>query len=341
MKHSRKALLASAAMLTSTLVALQPVMAAQTFKLMHFFPEQLLTSKTDQAFADEVAQKTNNEIKIEIFWAGALGKPTEVLDLVGGGAVQMGATLPNYFPAQLPFSSLGAVPLGYYADGNEALAVEREIIDNDPAARAELERAGLVPLIVHGLTPYHLICNKPVATVADLDGIKIRTFGAYAPEAIKAFGATAVNLQPAEIYEALQRGTVDCVMYNYDFAASSKLQEVAKFWSTVSFGSFSGYQVYINKDLLASLPADQQQALIDAGRAAEQAELEKIKTAEQAAIDAAKAAGVIFVEFTEQDAFDAKLPDTLEVWAQQTVANGVPQADVDRVVALIRAKVGK
>jgi TRAP-type C4-dicarboxylate transport system substrate-binding protein len=321
--------------------AAQPASAGQTLKLMHFFPASQLTSQTDSAYAAEVAKKTNGNLKITIFWAGALGKAAEVLDLVGGGAVAMGATLPNYFPAQLPFSSLGAVPLGYFSNAKTALSIERTIVDHDAAAIAELKKANLVPLLIHGLFPYHLICTKPIARVADLAGTKIRTFGAYAPSAIKAFGAVPVNLQPAEIYEGLQHGTVECVMDNYDFAASSKLYEVAKFWSTISFGSFAGYQVYINRKVYEGLPKDQAKVLRDAGLAAEQAELAKLKQAEDDAIAKAKKAGVKFVAFEEQAAFDKKLPDTLDAWAKQTVAAGVPKADVDRVVKLIHAKTGK
>lgn len=319
----------------------QQAASARTLKLMHFFPASQPTSRTDSAFAAAVARKTDGKLKIKIFWDGALGKASEVLDLVGSGAVAMGATVPNYFPAQLPFSSLGAVPLGYFPDAKTALKVERAIIDTDPAAKAELKKANLVPLLIHGLSPYHLICTKPIAKIADLKGTKIRTFGAYAPEAIKAFGAVPINLQPSEIYEGLQHGTVDCVMYNYEFAASSKLYEVAKFWSTINFGSFSGYQIYINRSLFDGLPNEQAKVLRNIGIEFEQAEVAKLKRAERAAISKAKKAGVTFVAFKQQSAFAAKLPDTLRAWAKQTVAAGVPKAEVDRAVTMIRGMTGR
>lgn len=315
--------------------------AGQTLRLMHFFPETLMTSQTDAAFAADVEKRTNGDIKIKIFWAGALGKPTEVLQLVGSGGVQMGATVPIYFPAELPFSSLGAVPLGYFKDARTALTVERHVIDDDPAGKAEMKKANLVPLLVHGLAPYHLICTKPIETVKDLEGTKIRTFGAYAPEAIKAFGAVPVNLQPGDIYQGMQHGVVDCAMYSYDLAASSKFQEVAKYWSSISFGAFAGYQIYINRQLLEAMKPEDAKAIREAGLAAEQAEIPRVAAAEEAAIEKAKAAGVTFVTFKDQAAFEEKLPDTLDTWASQTVKAGAPQADVDRVVAEVRKLAGK
>ena len=326
----------AAALLPITLAT--PV-SAESLKLMHFFPDTLQSTKTDAAFADEVEQATDGRIDIKIFWSGQLGKATEVLDLVGTGAVEMGATLPNYFPADLPFSSLGAVPLGYFGDTETALNVERAVIA-DPATQAELDKVNLVPVLIHGLPTYHLICTKPVATVADLDGLKVRTFGAFAPAALSELGAVPVNLQPSEVYEGLQRGTVDCVMYSYEFAASNRLHEVAKDWSTIPFGSFAGYQLYINRDVLDEIDPADREALLSIGRDMEQAEVAKVRTAEAEAIKTAEAAGVTFTDFTEIEQLYDRMSDTLDAWARQTKEKGAKAEDVDRIVALVRAEAG-
>lgn len=314
---------------------------AEDIRFAHFFPATTPTAKTDAEFARLVEERTNGAVKTQFFWAGAMGKATEILGLVGSGSVEMGATLPNYFPAELPFASLGAVPLTYFPDPETALTVEHAVTNGDPAGQAELRTANVESLLVHALRPYHLECTKPIEKITDLDGTKIRTFGAFAPGALQSFGAIPVNLQPAEIYEGLQRGVVDCVMYNYDFAAASKLQEVAKYWTDISFGSFAGYHIFANRDFMAGLPAETADTIRRTAKEVEAAELGKLVEAENAAIDTAKAAGVTFVRFTEQAEFQKQLPDTLDAWAKQMIDKGVKADDVERLAAQVRSMSGR
>ena len=311
---------------------------AKPVRVAHFFAQESVIAKTDQGFADDVQDKT--ELDLEIFWAGAMGGGKEILSLVSGGAVQMGATVPSYFPSELPVASVGSSPLFYFQTPQQALEATRAIVSDDPAGIAEMERLGIEPLVIHTAAPYRLICNKPVETVEDMDGLKIRTFSAISTKAMSAVGAVPVSMGSDEVYEAIQRGTIDCVMYNNEFSVARKLHEVAKYWSTVSFGAISGTQLFANKAFMDGLPEDVAETVRAAGRKAEQAELEMVLAADKTARETAKAAGVTFVEFKEQEQLEEAMPDTLDMWTEEIAGKGVAQEDAERLADLVRSITG-
>ena len=328
----------AAAVLPVCLTMLSGPAIAEQVRVAHFFAQDSVIAETDQGFADELAEKT--DLELEIFWAGAMGGGKEILALVSGGAVQMGATVPSYYPSELPVASVGSSPLFYYVNPQQALEVTRTIVSDDPAGKAEMERLGIEPLVIHTAAPYRLVCNKPVETVADMDGLKIRTFSAISTKAMSAVGAVPVSMGSGEVYEALQRGTIDCAMYNNEFSVARKLHEVAKYWSTVSFGAISGTQLFANKAFMDSLPEDVAETVRAAGRQAEEAELEKVLAADKEAAEIAKEAGVTFVEFKEQAQLEEAMPDTLELWVKEITGKGVAQEDADRLAGVVRKITG-
>ena len=83
-------------------------------RFAHAFPPTVIFSKIDQWFADEIEKRSNGKIKIKIFWSEMLGKNTEILDLVGSGAVDMGTIVPSFFPTRLPLAGItNALPLAF------------------------------------------------------------------------------------------------------------------------------------------------------------------------------------------------------------------------------------
>lgn len=325
----------------AAVLVLQPVAASATdVRVAHHYVQNSIQGETGQAFADAVNAAT--DLNVRIFWSGALGGGREVAELVGGGAVEMGVTVPAYTPALVPITGIGSSFTLYFDSIGDALQATRAVIDNDPAAQAELERANLEVLVVHTTAPYHLVCNKPVRTMNDLQGLKVRTFSALSGRALSQLGVVPVTLVSSETYEALQRGTVDCAMYSHEFAVAQKLHEVAKHWSTLSFGSFAGAQLYANRDFMRSLPEDVAEKVRAAGRDVEQAEVAKNEAADETALKTAQDAGVTLVEFEDTEAFLSAMPDALDLWKEDAVgAAGISEEDASRIVEIVRSVAGK
>ena len=328
------------AAIAAVVLALQPAGAfAREVRLAHHYVQNSIQGQTGQSFADAVNAAT--DLKVRIFWSGALGGGREIAQLVGGGAIEMGVTVPAYTPALVPISGISSSFALYFDSIVGALDATRAVLD-DPAAKAELEKANLEVLVVHTTAPYHLVCNKPVASMNDLKGLKVRTVNALSGRALSQLGIVPVTLVSSEIYGALQRGTVDCALYSYEFAIAQKLHEVAKYWSTLSFGAFTGAQLYANRDFMRSLPEDAARKVRAAGRGAEQAEVAKNEAAVEKAIQIAEAANVTLVPFDETEAFRKTMPDALDLWKEDVVkSSGVSERDASRIIGTVRRIAGR
>ena len=114
-------------------------------------------------------------------------------------------------------------------------------------------------------SPYHLYNNKPVKTLADIKGMKIRAGGGTHAKIIAALGATQVSMPGADAYVALQRNTLDAIHFNDAAAEIFKLHEVAKFRSTNGFNVLT-IEYCMGGNWFEALPADLQVVVNNWGR---------------------------------------------------------------------------
>lgn len=303
----------------------------------HFAPPSASHAQVDAWFAEELSKRTDGKITQEIYWSGAVGQANELLDLVGQGAVDISAVPASYFPALIPLlAAPSALPLALKSPQN-AQDVMLKLWEEVPELREEAVSRNVLPLMFHALNNYHLLCTKPVRSLDDLKGLKIRSQGEYIPLALNAIGAVPVTVLPAEFYESLQRGNVDCMLLPWDLMIAFKLEEVAKHGSTIDFGALISNPQWYNLDRYNGFPQEVRDLLGEIATEAHVVDLEKLAASEQAAIEKMKAAGVEIVEFADQQKFEEALPDFLDVWKEKMAAAG--KADVAaRVVEVWRAQ---
>jgi TRAP-type C4-dicarboxylate transport system substrate-binding protein len=98
--------------------------------------------------------------------------------------------------------------------------------------------------------------KKPVRTLEDLKGLKLRGIGMIA-DTIKALGASPLPLEMVDVYEAFHRGVIDGAMMPIETLKGWKIGEIARYL-TASWMVGSTYTFYavMNKEKWNSLPAD-------------------------------------------------------------------------------------
>jgi TRAP-type C4-dicarboxylate transport system substrate-binding protein len=120
------------------------------------------------------------------------------------------------------------------------------------------------PLIFSASPPSTIqTLSKPVRTLEDLKGLKIRGTG-RSGDIVKALGATTVPIEMMDMYESLRRGVMDGNMGPYEQLKSFKTGEVLKYHS-VAWRAGSGYTFYVifNKNKWNTLPADAKKVFLD------------------------------------------------------------------------------
>lgn len=156
-----------------------------------------------------VESRSNGRIKVEIYPANQLGPLPRVVEGVALGTVEFALPAAGFVTGLEPRFMVLDSP-GLFDD----IAHAQRVL-TDPAIRQRLSAygsgKGIEPLSVFAYSPLTLLSHKPVRTLADLKGMKVRVPGAAALhiEPLKHFGVVPMSVPPSDMLPALQNKTLD------------------------------------------------------------------------------------------------------------------------------------
>ena len=315
----------AAALVAATLA--QPVVAQDysdvTLRHATGLPQSYPMVVTTERFNEQVEKETGGKVKVQMFWGGSLGGMKVALDLVSKGAADISDIVPGYFITQLPlYSMTNAIPHTFLDPAAATIAL-MEVSNSHDAQVAEYQANNIKPLIFRALGNFYFMCTKPVATMEDFKGLKIKSFGNYIPKLVEALGATPVNVIVADAYEAMKRGSLDCTYSSFPDMEAYKLHEVAKYITDVPMGGIVAYSDSMNLEKFNSLTPDTQALLEKTGRDVtlwwnEQAEADSAR-----AKAAMLAAGAEMVAFDDPAGLHAAIPDMVALWIASMEERGM------------------
>lgn len=278
-----------------------------TLKLAHNLNEQHTVHIALTEFAQSVEEKTNGEVKVQIFPNGQLGGESEVLEQLQVGAVAM--------------TKVSAAALTTYDEGYNAFTLPYVFVDEDHYFESMASDAvqtlyndtkdqGFMGLTFYnsGARSFYTV-DKPILTPDDLKGVKVRVMGFQSQtDMVKALGGTPVGLPYGEVYTALQSGVIDGAESNETALTNGKHGEVAKQFSFDEHTRIPDILV-ISTKVWDSLTEDQQAAVKEA--ATESTESHRTlwtEAIEEAKKDAAENLGVTFNEVDKAPFREAVAP---------------------------------
>ena len=161
-----------------------------------------------KAFADKVKFLTDGRVEIKVFPAGQLSKGLEVRAAVAKGVAEAGHTWPGYDWGK----DKTTVLFGGYAGSMDSERMLHWLYEGGGLAmwrQFNEEQFKLIsfPCFIRTAEAF-LHSRKPVKTLADLAGLKLRTAGAWL-EISKNLGAAPVTTPGGEVYTMLERGAID------------------------------------------------------------------------------------------------------------------------------------
>lgn len=232
----------------------QPKTIELTYSI--FFPATHQNTVLATEWAKEIEKRTAGRVKITVFPGGTLTPADKCYDGVEKGISDIGMSVLGYTRGRFPLSEVIDLPLGYRSG-----AVATDLINAyyNKFHPREFDTVKIMYLHAHG--PGFLHTKKPVATVEDLKGMKIRCTG-LAAKIVTALGGTPVAMPMGETYDALSRGVVDGSMAPIESLQGWRWGEVVKS-STECYGAAysTAFFVAMNKAKWNALPADVQQTI--------------------------------------------------------------------------------
>ncbi len=244
------------------LAALAPAShaAAPTIKLTYsiFFPPSHGQCQAAVAWAEAIGKRTNGRVQIQVFPAGTLTKAKQCYDGVVNGISDIGMSVFAYTRGRFPAMEALDLPLGYPSGLVATRAANAFYAKFQPK---ELAQVKLLYLHAHG--PGLLHTKKPVKTMADLKGMKIRSTGLSA-KIVEKLGGVPVAMPQPSTYEALQKGVVEGTFGPIEVLKGWKQGEVIKSTTDCrSVGYTTAMFVVMNRSKWAKLPADVQKVFTE------------------------------------------------------------------------------
>lgn len=234
-----------------------------TLKLHQFLPAQANVPKQIlYVWADKVEKASGGRIKIQRFPSMQLGgKPPALYSQVVDGIADIIWTVPGYTPGRFPHSEVFELP--FMMTNAEATSRAYWDIYNKYMKNADYKDVHVLGVWVHG--PGLIHSKKPIKTIADLNGVKLRAPTRVTNLLFKSLGATPIGMPVPAVPQALSKGVIDATVIPWEVTGALKISELVTNHTT--FGDASLYTTTfvfaMNKAAYAKLPADLKKAVDD------------------------------------------------------------------------------
>lgn len=238
-----------------------PAMAAGPVKLSYsnFFPPTHIQSILAEEWSREVEKRTGGQVVIDYYPAGTLTKPKDCYDGVVQRISDIGLSALGYTKGRFPVLSGVDLPMGY-TSGVQATRLANAVYEQFKPK--EFDDVHVLYFHAHGPGKLHT-AGKPVKTMEDLKGMKIRATGNSA-SVISALGGNPVAMSMPDSYQSIQKGVVNGGIYPVETNKGWKMGEVVDYLTdTTAVAYTTTFFVVINKDVWASLSPEVQQAMTD------------------------------------------------------------------------------
>jgi TRAP-type C4-dicarboxylate transport system substrate-binding protein len=249
----------------AVLMAASPITAETVLRYAGTLPVTHHLSEAQQTFAELVAEKTNGELRVEVYPAGQLYKAHDIPTAVVTGAIDIGLNLTNVWTRDT-ISDINDIPFLYRdaEHAKEAWAPDGRLFALYSETLAARQMKPLGVMFFGSLFDFTNI-GGPLVSPEDFEGKKIRAYGALSSEAIRALGGSPTTLDPGEMYLGLQNGTIDGAVTGLTSIDSRKLWEAAEY-ATIAQAAFGVFAVNMNLSKFNSLTETQQTALMEASQ---------------------------------------------------------------------------
>lgn len=219
------------AMVAGCLALLPAAQAADevVLRVHHFLPAGSYAQQMFiQPWCDKIAADSGKRMRCQIYPSMQLGgTPPQLVDQVRDGLVDVIWTLPGYTPGRYPRVEAFELPFMMQSPEGTSRALWHYVQQQAPD---EFKAMHPIAFHVHGDGVFHMV-KKPIRTLADFQGLKLRAPTRQTNKLLAALGASPVAMPVPAVGEALAKGVIDGALVPYEVVPSVKIQELVKFHS--------------------------------------------------------------------------------------------------------------
>lgn len=298
----RRAFLALSALAVGLAASPARAQDEQVVKIAYNLPAHHATGTYFETLAKEIAKRTETtSVKLvpQTFPDGQLYNDTQLPDAIATGAVHIGQVNLGFVAGKdANLLRVWALPFLYDSWEAEWAAEDSPAVRDAFASQLAKYDHEMLGWMAYGTV--EIYSNKPVRVPADLKGMKMRSFGLDTTQFLGDLGAAPVTMSSQEVYQAMQRGTIDGFMTGPSSVLGRKLYEVSKYGTDAQI-IYLPFIASASKVWWDGLPKDVQQAVREAAAVAQEASRKQGKADSLREKDKLREVGVAVAELTPEE----------------------------------------
>lgn len=289
-----------------------------------------------EVWAKQVEEASNGELQVELSYPPV--DPRDLMDRVRSGISDAAWITHGYTTGRFVLTNMVELP-GNGGNAEQASRAFWKVYTEEFADEGEHEGVVPIALFVHG--PGMIHTREPIKTVADLEGLKIRTGGGTQGEIAERLGLVTVSAPATKAQELLSQGVADGVMFSLETIESFKLGDIVTYHYTMPDNLYTASMaIVMNENFLEELSDSQKEALWSVSGAELSALVGRAwDGADQEAKEKFGADSVTVVDGEMKEKIDAALEGMDEDWIKRAEAEGVE--DAAAVLEKYRAEIQK
>jgi len=265
-------------------------------RLSLFVPTTNPATRLFETLARELHERTHGALSLTLFPNEALGSTAEQYDLARTGHADLAYFMHGATPGRFPLTELAALPFVTTDPVAGTAALMRALPDHLAA-----EHAGTRVLFLAANAPMAVHARRPLTSIDDLAGLRIRSAGAVVASTLSALGAVPANVMPLEVPAALSDGRIEAAAMTFEGAMINRLADVVEHSlelnaNTVTFG------LVMNQQRYAALAPELRAALEEVlGRTAGESLAESLAAAVEEGRRYMRDGGVVITDLTSDE----------------------------------------
>jgi len=317
---------ALAAVAAAAMVAGGPALAQQKLKWAHVYETSEPYHTESVWAAQEIKKRTNGKFDIEVFPASSLGKETDINQGMLLGTVDMIISGPSFAARSYPRLGIAYYPF-IFRDADHLIAYSKSPVFAEMVEEFR-KKTGIQITAYTYYGARQTTSNRAFSDCAGMKGLKIRVPDVPAYTATpKSCGANPTPIAFAEVYLALQNGTVEAQENPLTTIEAKKFYEVQKAIMMTSH-IVDGLTTQVAPHVWNKLTPDEQKIFVEVTREAAARATDKIKKREAELTEEFRKKGLQIVPVNRQTFVDAVLKNA------PVESMGFTRADYDKIVAI-------
>ncbi len=260
-----------------------------TIRFAWYMPPHTATANQGEAIAKNIEKLSKGSIKVETYPSGSLLKESTMAQGIANNTVNMGIMAIHWWSNQEPALEFDTIPF-LMMDAGKVLPALHGQVGKDINTILNKHNVEVAGWGFYGYAESYVNTKHPIKVPSDLKGLKMRSEGKLNAIFLKSQGAIPVAVDSAEVYTALQRGTLDGAVSGLSSIVARKWYEVGKYITAIHYVPLI-YPVQVNAKWWHGLTDEQRSVISKAIAQTEKTNVAEIEKLFNEEIDTAKKRG--------------------------------------------------